>query len=405
MSDVFIPRKEGRLRSLDSFRGILVIAVMIFANFSNGDYLVMEHAPWNGLRISDVILPCFVWVMGVSTAMSFNSKLCKGVSRWILFRRIVTRSLLMIIIGVVINVSLVLNRKDFPSKLRIPGVLQLIGVSFFIASTVHLFFFKRNKDDSEQCWHPVNELLLCKGEYLTMLIILSVHTLIMFFLEVPGCPRGYQGPGGLHMNGKYQNCTGGATGYIDLLVFGENHIFQRPACKSIYNTTVPFDPEGLLATLTSSFLVFIGIQNGRTLLAYLHWKTKLTHWMCWIIVLGATAYALAGGFRNDGLIPVNKNIWSLSFVLTISFIALTVFIILYITVDVMKLWNGGPFHYPGMNPLFLFIGHALFSQMFPWKWKVAGYSRLQRIILDLWGAAVWIGVSFYLYYKKIFFSL
>ncbi|XP_013778431.1 heparan-alpha-glucosaminide N-acetyltransferase-like [Limulus polyphemus] len=353
---------------------------MIFANFSNGDYLIMEHAPWDGLCISDVILPCFVWVMGVSTALSFNSKLCKGVSRWMLFRRIVTRSLSMIIIGVVININLVQDRKDFPSKLRIPGVLQLIGVAFFIASSTHLLFFKRNNEDQEQCWHPVTKILLCKGDYLTMLIILSVHTLIMFFLEVPGCPRGYHGPGGLHMNGRYQNCTGGAAGYLDLLVFGENHIFQKPAMQSIYNTTIPFDPEGLLATLTSSFLVFIGIQ-------------------------GATAYVLAGGFRNDGLIPVNKNLWSLSFVLTIGFISLTAFTVLYVTVDVKRLWNGGPFHFPGMNPLFLFIGHALFSQMFPWKWKVAGYSRLQRILLDLWGAAVWIGVSFYLYYKKIFLAL
>lgn len=62
-------------------------------------------------------------------------------------------------------------------------------------------------------------------------------------MEVPGCGRGYLGPGGLHDYGQYYNCTGGVAGYIDRKLFGE-HMYKHPTCQKIYETVLYYDPEG-----------------------------------------------------------------------------------------------------------------------------------------------------------------
>lgn len=74
-----------------------------------------------------------------------------------------------------------------------------------------------------------------------MLII--VHTCVTFLVDVPGCGKGYLGPGGLSDGGRYYNCTGGVSGYLDREIFGK-HMYKRPPCWKIYETTVYFDPEG-----------------------------------------------------------------------------------------------------------------------------------------------------------------
>ena len=104
-----------------------------------------------------------------------------------------------------------------------------------------------------------------------------------------GCPTGYLGPGGLADHGKYQNCTGGSARYIDILVFGRDHIYQHPSAKYIYETLEPFDPEGLLGTLSASFTVFLGVQCGYTLLIFQEWKPRVKRWLLWSFVFGSIA--------------------------------------------------------------------------------------------------------------------
>ena len=78
---------------------------------------------------------------------------------------------------------------------------------------------------------------------MTVSVLVTVHTCVTFLVYVPGCGRGYLGPGGLHDDGNYENCTGGIAGYIDRAVFG-NHIHKHPTCYKVYETQVGYDPEG-----------------------------------------------------------------------------------------------------------------------------------------------------------------
>lgn len=82
-------------------------------------------------------------------------------------------------------------------------------------------------------------------QWVVMICILAVHTLITFLLSVPGCPRGYLGPGGEYDHrGKYNNCTAGAAGYIDRSIFGD-HMYSKTN-NSVYGTILRYDPEGTL---------------------------------------------------------------------------------------------------------------------------------------------------------------
>lgn len=97
-------------------------------------------------------------------------------------------------------------------------------------------------------------------QWLVVLALTATHTVLTFFMPVPDCPTGYLGPGGLHNHSSSPNCTGGAAGYIDRIVFGANHIYQHPTCKSVYETVTPYDPEGMLkftseTTLDSDHMV------------------------------------------------------------------------------------------------------------------------------------------------------
>jgi hypothetical protein len=89
-------------------------------------------------------------------------------------------------------------------------------------------------------------LKACSFQWILMLLVLALHSYLTFLLPVPGCPSGYLGPGGLQNKGQYRNCTGGSARYIDIKIFGREHIYQHPTAKIIYDTTEPFDPEGFL---------------------------------------------------------------------------------------------------------------------------------------------------------------
>jgi heparan-alpha-glucosaminide N-acetyltransferase len=80
--------------------------------------------------------------------------------------------------------------------------------------------------------------------------------------QVPNCPVGYVGPGGLADNGAYigKSCTGGAAGYIDRQFFGSGHIYSHPRVMKTYLLTGPFDPEGLLGSFTSVIMTYLGVQ-------------------------------------------------------------------------------------------------------------------------------------------------
>ncbi len=141
------------------------------------------------------------------------------------------------------------------------------------------------------------------------LAFLVVHTCVVYLLPVPGCPTGYVGPAGLHDDAKHDpECIGGATGYVDRLVFTSDHIYSNPTPKATYQTTA-FDPEGLLGCFSSVFQVFLGYQAGQTVLTFRGHGQRTVRFLAWGAACTLFGFILSGFSLTHGPIPINKNIW------------------------------------------------------------------------------------------------
>lgn len=115
--------------------------------------------------------------------------------------------------------------------------------------------------------------------------------------------------------------------------------------------------------------------------------------------------ALSGFSKNNGTIPINKNLWSLSFVLITAGMAFIIEAYLFVVVDILRKWGGRPLFYPGMNPILLFIGHEIFKGTFPFDWIPINKTHAAYLSMNLWGVALWVVISIILYKNNIFLSI
>ncbi|XP_023338546.1 heparan-alpha-glucosaminide N-acetyltransferase [Eurytemora carolleeae] len=401
-SEVEIKRSR-RLRSLDAFRGI-AISVMIFVNYGGGSYYFFNHSPWNGLTVADLVFPWFIWIMGVSLVISTQSQLRNSRSRFRIVRKVCIRSFILIFLGLILNSDG--GRNDL-SKLRIPGVLQRFGISYLLVGIPEALFLPREYISTEGrgMFGCVLDFSSAGFQWFLTFLIGGAHAAVTFLLPVPGCPTGYLGPGGRAENGTHYNCTGGAAMWMDVSVFGAEHIYQTPTSIPIYGGSTPHDPEGLLGTLNSVVLVWLGVAAGRILLVYPTWQSRVKRWLLFSLVTGLISGLLCNFSKNEGIIPINKNLWSLSFILATASMAFFLLTFMYLLIDVFKFWSASPFHFPGMNSILLYIGHEMVSGMLPWSWRPFTGSHGELLAMNLWGAGLWIATSYLLYRRRVFLAL
>ncbi|XP_054847126.1 heparan-alpha-glucosaminide N-acetyltransferase isoform X3 [Eublepharis macularius] len=314
-----------RLRSLDTFRG-LALTIMVFVNYGGGKYWFFKHQSWNGLTVADLVFPWFVFIMGTSTALSLSSMLRRGCSKRQLLLKILWRSFLLILIGVVVvNPNYCLGPLSW-DNLRIPGVLQRLGCTYLVVAGLELLFAK-----------PVPD----------------------------------------------------STSVV------------------LYMTTVAFDPEGVLGTINSVILAFLGLQGGKILLLFKDQPRQIMLRFCvWSVIMGVISAVLTKCSKEDGFIPVNKNLWSVSYVTTLSSFAFILLLLIYYLVDVKRVWSGAPFFFPGMNSILVYVGHEIFENYFPFKWKMRGpQSHSEHLAQNLIATSLWVVISYGLYQKRIFWKI
>lgn len=402
------PSPSKRLRSLDTFRGISLV-IMVFVNYGGGRYWFFRHASWNGLTVADLVFPWFVFIMGTSIALSINSLLRAGSTRCSLLRKVVWRSLQLFIIGVVIvNPNYCQGALSW-DNLRIPGVLQRLAWSYLIVACLDLLVARGHLDilTTDAWWSPGLDILLYWPAWLVVLLLEILWLCLTFLLSVPDCPIGYLGPGGIGDMGLYANCTGGAAGFIDRWLLGTNHIYQTPSSRVIYATRMPYDPEGVLGSINSILMAFLGLQAGKIILHYRDLHTSImSRFLIWGLFLGVISAALTKCSTDQGFIPVNKNLWSLSYVTTLACFAYVLLVLVYYTVDVKKWWSGAPFYYPGMNSILVYVGHEVFEEYFPFRWRMANsQSHAEHLTQNLVATSCWVFISYVLYRKKIFWKI
>ena len=365
-----IIKGKVRLLSLDSFRG-LALSVMIFVNYGGGGYWFFSHAEWNGLTVADLVFPWFVWMMGCSMPMSFASLAKQGVGRRAATLKVLRRAFILYFLGICVS-----NGGNLFSELRLMGVLQRFGISYLIVGLIIIHVPKvgsgrkvEDVDGEEVVVSPWKaEYVHHSFEYAAIGTLLFIHTLITFLLPVPGCPTGYLGPGGIADDGKYPHCVGGAAGYIDRQLLGK-HMYGDPTCNTPYRCG-PYDPEGLLGILTSAAMCYFGVIAGRSILYVKDWQGRVKRWMLWCFGMGCVALILCFGQKEGGLIPVNKNLWSLSFICTLSCFAFFLLSSLYLLIDVLHVWDGAPFRAMGQNSIMIYFLSEGLGGMWPFAWRL-----------------------------------
>ncbi|XP_071495380.1 heparan-alpha-glucosaminide N-acetyltransferase-like [Diadema antillarum] len=393
--------KPQRLKSLDAFRG-LTITVMIFVNSGSGRYhAIFGHSTWNGLTVADLVFPWFIFIMGVSITMSFQALLRHGVSRRTMLLKVVRRFVILFGLG------LILDGGTNLSKFRVPGVLQRIAASYLVVAVIHLASVKHRGEEyrvQNRLYCELRDILDYWYEWIIMLGLLALHICLTFLLPVPGCPTGYLGPGGplVGEDNSLENCTGGAANYIDKVILTYDHVYAHGTARVVYQTVVAHDPEGILGTLTSIFLAFLGLQAGKIFHSFSYPRDRILRFFSWCIVTGLIAGALCNFSKEDGVIPVNKNLWSVSFVLTTGSMAYLLLSLFYYLIDVQHWWTGAPFFFVGMNSIAAYCGSEVMASYFPFTWDPVYGTHAELLAMDVLATSLWVLITYYMYTIKFF---
>lgn len=285
--------RAERIQSVDVFRG-LTIALMILVN-NNGDfrstYWPLLHSEWNGWTPTDLVFPFFVFIVGVSMVYSFRSRLARGDSKSAILMHAFRRAAILFAIGVLLINSFP-DHYD-PSHMRIYGVLQRIAICYLVAAVFVL-------------WTGI------EGKIAAIGVCLIGYWILMRYLPVPG--------------------FGVPTHNIPLLDPDRNWaawLDRKLLMGHLYEGTR--DPEGLLSTIPAIGTVLFGVLTGE----WLRSKASAGKKALGMLIFGVVGLA-AGKFFNIWF-PINKKLWTSSYVLFTAGFALVVLALCYWLLDVRKL--------------------------------------------------------------------
>lgn len=305
-----------RLLSLDAFRGLTVAAMLLVNNPGTwaAVYPPLRHAEWNGWTPTDLIFPFFLFIVGVSMAFSLVRRLEAGAGRRAILARAARRALILFGLGLALHA--------FPdyldlTRLRIPGVLQRIALAYFGATVVLLAFGRR-------------------GQIAVAAALLLGYWLLLTRVPVPGGGPGVLEPG--------QDL--GA--WLDRAVFGEAHLWAASRT---------WDPEGLLSTIPAIATVITGLLAGRVLRGDASATRKLAR-LC-----TAGAVLVGGGLAWNASFPINKSLWTSSYVLFTSGMAFLALALCWFVIDRLG-WRRWalPFVAFGRNAITAFFLSGLFAR-------------------------------------------
>ena len=293
--------------ALDVFRGITIAGMVLVNNPGTWNYVYgpLRHAEWHGWTPTDLVFPFFVFTVGVAIPLAFARRLESGGSTRDLYIKIVKRTLIIFGIGLLLN-----GLPNFGlAEYRIPGVLQRIAVCYFFASIIFLNTKVRTQ------------------------IAITIGLLILYWLMVKLIPAPGYVAGDLTKEGSLPS-------YIDRVVFGK-HVWAQAAV---------YDPEGLLSTIPAISTALIGVLTGQWLRTE---KTRIEK-AAGMFVVGAACVAV--GWAWNAFFPINKALWTSSYVLFTGGLALQFLALCYWIIDIKgyRKW-AKPFEVFGLNAIALYV--------------------------------------------------
>jgi predicted acyltransferase len=309
------PHSTPRLLSLDVFRGItIVLMILVNSPGNNTAYPLLNHSAWNGCTLADLAFPFFIFIMGVSLVFSLSKARKLSIPTHTLIMKILKRTIILILIGLFFNAFP--NHFDF-SMIRVFGVLQRIAICYCVASLLFLTTGART-------------------QALIMSALLIGYWLLMTWVPVPDFGNNNLSP------------EGNLAAYIDRLMFSSDRLYGKV-----------FDPEGLLSTLPAIATTLLGSLTGYGLLSQHTSSQKKLQYLCLLGFLAIPAGWICGLF-----FPINKALWTSSFVLWTGGLALLLLAFCYwlIEIEKWKKWSI-PFEIFGMNAIAAYFLHIFFLKI------------------------------------------
>jgi predicted acyltransferase len=377
------PDKVGgnmRLTSLDVFRGITIAGMILVNKASLADrvYPALNHADWNGCTLADLVFPFFLFIVGVAMAFSL-AKYTAGekTATPALYWRILSRAAILFALGLLLNGFW---NYDF-STIRIMGVLQRISVAYLLATLAVLNLPR-------------------KGQWMLVGALLIGYWLVMSLVPVPDF-----GAGNLTREGNF-----GA--YIDRLILTKAHLYKGDGFNSMG------DPEGLFSTLPAVATVLIGYFTGKWLRQQqIDSRTSID-----MVLFGLSC--LVVGQVWDFWFPINKKLWTSSYVLFTAGWALLLLAACYELIEVRqrRQWSRS-FEVMGLNPIFIFVASVLLikilvktnvgsgenapttyewinQHLFAWAGTLNG-----SLLFSILTVLLWLAVAYAMYRKRWFFKV
>ena len=353
-----------RLLSLDILRGITVAGMILVNNGWGESFEMLGHSKWNGMTPCDLVFPFFLFIMGISCYLSLVKSEFKPTPQVI--RRIVKRTVLLFVIGLFINWFDHAIEGDFLcfGHLRIWAVMQRIALCYGIVSLFALF---------------------CNHKY-------TLHTivgLLVIYTAIIVLGNGYEYDADVNILAQ-----------ADLKLFGYDHIYHKS----------PVDPEGLMGTISSVAHVLLGFYCGMLIRK----RETVEQKVIALFVVGAIG--VIGGYLLSYGLPLNKRIWSPSYVLMTCGLASLLQALLMYVIDIQKKsgWTTF-FHVFGVNALALYVSSELLAILL----KNIGvseviYNGIHAVIPALkWASLVYaiyfvmlnFAIGYVLYRKKIYIKL
>jgi predicted acyltransferase len=366
--------RPKRLYSLDALRGFDMFWIMggesIFIGLATltGWPLFhwwagqLDHVPWHGFRFYDMIFPMFLFIAGISFPYSVAKRTAANESRKLLYRHVIMRGLTLVVLGILYNNAVKFDLEN----LRYGSVLGRIGLAWMFAALI----FMNTKLNFRIVWFC--GLLI---GYWLLLIIFPAHDL--------GSTDIFSREGNL-------------TSYIDrILMPGKLYLGNH-------------DPEGILSTIPAISTALLGMFTGEFLLSqYLNNKPlrKVMY-----MALAAVCLMIIGQLWNI-VFPINKNLWTSSFVCFVGGLSLLLFTLFYLIIDV---WNYRKWAFVfvviGMNPITIYLAERIINFKAASKFFFGGFITL---LPEAWTPLInGIGITavgwvflYILYRKKVFLKV
>jgi predicted acyltransferase len=373
---------ESRLVSLDVFRGITIAGMVLVNNPGTWSaiYWPLEHAEWHGWTPTDLIFPFFVFIVGVAIPLAFGPRLERGGSKRDLYLKIIRRTLILFALGMFLAIPITPDRSPYVnfSIIRIPGVLQRLAVCYLFAS---LIFLKTR-------W---------RTQVIITLALLIIYWLLMTRFHAPGFATGDL------------TKEGSLASFIDRTVFGP-HIWRQGKV---------YDPEGLLSSIPAIATAMFGVLTGQWLRSAKSPFEKAAG----MFVAGAACVII--GWCWNPFFPINKSLWTSSYVFFTGGLALQFLALCYWIIDIKQYRRWAkPFVVFGVNAIALFVGTGIMARAMgliklPWGERTISLQGwiFQKLFLS-WATPIhaslsyavafillWLGLMWILYSRRIFIKV